>query len=136
MEDGFVEEINKTPASIDEYIDSCRPEIRDVLREIRRVIRETAPEATERIGYGMPAFEQNGPLVYFAAFSKHIGFYPLPESIETFAEALAPYKTSKGAVQFPIDKEIPYDLIRRITAYRLQENLKKAAEKPGRNKKL
>ena len=125
-----------TPSNIDEYIDACRPEIRDTLREIRRVIRETAPDATERISYRMPAFEQNGPLVYFAAFAKHIGFYPLPDSIETFADALAPYKTSTGAVQFPIDKEIPYDLIRRITAYRLQENLKKAAEKPGRNKKL
>lgn len=126
----------KAPSNIDEYIDSCRPEIRETLREIRRVIRETAPEATERIGYGMPAFEQNGPLVYFAAFTNHIGFYPLPESIDVFAEALAPYKTSKGAVQFPIGKEIPYDLIRKITAYRLAKNLEKAAEKPRRTKRL
>lgn len=120
----------KTPTNTDEYIELCRPEIRDTLREIRRVIRETAPDATERISYRMPAFEQNGPLVYFAAFANHIGFYPLPDSIETFADALAPYKTSTGAVQFPIGKEIPYDLIRRITAYRLAKNLEKAAEKP------
>ncbi len=130
-----MEEKKETPSNIDEYIDSCCPEIRDTLREIRRVIRETAPDATERISYRMPAFEQNGPLVYFAAFTNHIGFYPLPDSIETFADDLAPYKTSTGAVQFPIGKEIPYDLIRRITAYRLARNLGKPAEEPRRAKK-
>jgi uncharacterized protein YdhG (YjbR/CyaY superfamily) len=130
-----MEDKKTAPSNIDEYIDACRPEIRDTLREIRCVIRETAPDATERISYRMPTFEQNGPLVYFAAFAKHIGFYPLPDSIETFAEDLAPYKTSTGAVQFPIDKEIPYDLIRRITAYRLAKNLEKGEEEPRRTKK-
>lgn len=130
-----MDDSKNAPSVIDEYIDSCRPEIRDTLREIRRVIRETAPEATERIAYRMPAFEQNGPLVYFAAFANHIGFYPLPDSIENFADDLKPYKTSTGAVQFPIGKEIPYDLIRRITAYRLAKNLAMPAENPRRPKK-
>jgi uncharacterized protein YdhG (YjbR/CyaY superfamily) len=77
----------------------------------------------------MPTFTLHGNLVHFAAFAKHIGFYPVPTGIEAFKEELAPYKQGKGSVQFPLDKPIPYDLIRRIVAFRVQENTVNAAAK-------
>jgi uncharacterized protein YdhG (YjbR/CyaY superfamily) len=111
--------------TIDEYIANCPPEVQPVLNEIRAVIHETAPQAKEKISYQMPAFDQNGILVYFAAFKNHIGFFPTGEGIEAFKDELAGYKFSKGGVQFPLDQPMPFDLIRRIVRHRVEENQKK-----------
>lgn len=128
------------PQDIDEYIAGFPPEIQAVLQEIRATVRRAAPDAVEAIAYQMPTFRQEGNLVHFAAYKKHIGFYPAPTGLEAFKEDLAGYKGSKGAVQFPLDRPIPYDLIRRITAYRVSENLadaqaKAEAKKAARKKK-
>lgn len=113
--------------SIDAYIDRFPAEIQDILRQIRAVIREAAPEAVEKISYQMPTFYFHGNLVHFAVQKHHIGFYPAPSGIAQFSKELSAYKTSKGAAQFPLDQPIPYDLIRRITAFRYQENQQKAS---------
>jgi uncharacterized protein YdhG (YjbR/CyaY superfamily) len=119
----------KTPASIDEYIAGFPPEIQEILQNIRKVIREAAPQAQEKISYQMPTFYLHGNLFHFAAFPKHIGFYPVPSGIERFKEELSVYKQGKGSVQFPLDQPIPYDLIRRVAEYRVVENMQKAQSK-------
>lgn len=107
---------------VDEYINRFPAEIKERLTDIRNIIRELAPEATERICMRMPTYDLNGKwLVHFAAFNKHIGFYPQPEGIEAFKNKLAGYKTSKGAVQFPHNKPLPLDIIREIVAYRIKQ---------------
>ncbi|MEN6551606.1 MAG: DUF1801 domain-containing protein [Methanobacterium sp.] len=111
--------------TIDEYIATFPENVQDILQEIRKVIRESAPEAEEAISYGMPTFKLNGNLVHFAAYEKHIGFYPAPSGIEAFKEELSPYKGGKGSVQFPIDKPLPLDLVEKIVIFRVKENLKK-----------
>jgi uncharacterized protein YdhG (YjbR/CyaY superfamily) len=111
--------------SIDEYIAGFPEDIQQKLREIRKVIHETAPEATEKIAYQMPTFFLNGNLVHFAAFKNHIGFYPTPTGLDAFIEEISKYPHSKGAVQFPLDKPIPFDLVRHIVVFRREENLKK-----------
>ncbi|MDF2659360.1 MAG: hypothetical protein K0Q94_2151 [Paenibacillus sp.] len=116
-----------TFATIDDYISQFPPEVQDILRTLRNVIKEAAPEAKEKISYQMPTFVLHGNLVHFAAYKNHIGFYPAPSGIEAFQQELAAYKGAKGSVQFPIDKPLPYDLIRRIVQYRVAENVKKAA---------
>jgi len=88
-------------------------------------MREAAPEAVEVISYQMPAFKLNGILVYFAAFKNHIGFYPTSSGIEQFKKELSPYKWSKGAVQFPLDKPIPFALVKKIVIFRVKENLRR-----------
>jgi uncharacterized protein YdhG (YjbR/CyaY superfamily) len=115
------------PDTVDAYIARFPPEVRAKLQKIRSAIRKAAPGAEERMAYRMPAYWHDGPLVYFAAFKKHIGFYPLPEAIGEFAERLAPYAASKGAVQFPIDEEPPLDLVRDIVRFRAAANEAKAA---------
>jgi uncharacterized protein YdhG (YjbR/CyaY superfamily) len=115
----------KQPKTIDEYIKSFPPDVQDILQKIRRTIRTAAPEAEETISYQIPAFKQNGILVYFAAFKKHVGFFPTSSGINAFQKDLAPYKTSKGTVQFPLEKPIPYDLIKKIVMFRVKENLEK-----------
>ncbi len=122
-------EAKKGPATIDEYIAQCPPDVQPVLQEIRRVIREAAPEAEERISYGMPGFYQKGNLVWFGCHPHHIGFYPTGEGIEHFKDELSGYKTSKGAAQLPLDQPIPYELIGRIVKFRLAENLAKSESK-------
>ena len=119
----------KTITSIDEYIAQFPQEIQAVLSRVRAVIHEAAPEASEKISYGMPTFYLNGNLVHFAAHQKHVGFYPAPSGIEAFREDLAQYPGSKGAVQFSFDRPVPYDLIRRIVEYRAAENRKKPAKR-------
>jgi uncharacterized protein YdhG (YjbR/CyaY superfamily) len=109
--------------SIDEYITTFPKNVRDILEELRRVIRETAPKAEESISYGIPTFKLNGNLVHFAAFKNHIGFYPTPSAIVAFKKELAPYKQAKGSVQFPIDKPIPFGIVKRIVKYRVKESL-------------
>ncbi|MDF2942498.1 MAG: hypothetical protein K0S01_1356 [Herbinix sp.] len=111
--------------SIDEYIATFPMEIQEILMELRAVIKEVAPEAEEKISYQMPAFTLKGKnLVYFAAFKKHIGFYPIPSGIAAFQDELAVYKTAKGSVQFPLNQPMPIELIRRIVKFRVDENLK------------
>ena len=118
-----------TPKEIDEYIASYPKDVQEILAKIRSTIREAAPEAGEKISYGMPTFTLKGNLVHFAAFKKHIGFYPIPSGIEAFKEELSAYKGGKGSVQFPLDEPIPYELISRIVKFRVEENLKKAEAK-------
>lgn len=111
--------------TIDEYIATFTENVQDILQEIRKVIQEAAPEAEEAISYGMPTFKLNGNLVHFAAYDKHIGFYPAPSGIEAFKDELSPYKGGKGSVQFPIDKPLPLDLVEKIVIFRVKENLNK-----------
>lgn len=111
--------------TIDEYIAQFTPEVQELLQNLRDVISASAPDAQERISYQMPAYYLNGNLVYFAAFKNHIGFYPTASGIEAFKEELSGYKSSKGAVQFPIGKPLPYDLVERIVKFRAAENSKK-----------
>lgn len=110
--------------SIDEYIRSFPPEIQQLLEQIRDTVKHTAPEAEETINYAMPTFKLNGNLVHFAAYKNHIGFYPTPSGIEAYKEKLSVYKSSKGAVQFPLDKPLPLDLIKEIVMFRVKENMK------------
>lgn len=117
-----------TAQSIDEYIAGFPAETQSVLEQMRALIREAAPEATETISYAIPTFDLNGHLVHFAAFAKHIGFYPVPGGIEVFKEELAPYKQGKGSVQFPLGQSLPVDLIRRIVEFRVEENRHKASK--------
>ncbi|RDE16247.1 MAG: hypothetical protein C4K47_01980 [Candidatus Thorarchaeota archaeon] len=108
--------------TIDEYIVTFPRNVQVILKELRRTIRDSAPEAEEAITYGMPAFKLNGNLVFFAAFKNHIGFYPTPSAIEAFKEELSDYEVSKGTIRFPMNRPVPLDLVRRIVAYRVKEN--------------
>jgi uncharacterized protein YdhG (YjbR/CyaY superfamily) len=112
------------PTTIDEYIAQFPEDIQQILVKIRAVIKETAPDAVEKISYQMPAFYLNGNLVWFAAYKRHIGVYPVPSGNDAFNKELSVYKRGKGTIQFPLEKPIPYDLIRRIVKYRVAENLK------------
>ena len=118
--------------SIDEYIASYPDDIQELLRKIRKTIRESAPDADEKISYQMPTFSLNGNLVHFAAWQKHIGFYPGASGIAAFKEELSMYEFAKGSVQFPYGKPIPFDLISKIVKFRVMENLKKAEVKKKR----
>lgn len=118
-----------TPRDIDDYIAGFQPDVQTILQKIRTTIREAAPDAEEKISYQMPTFYLKGNLVYFAAFQKHIGFYPIPTGIKKFEKELSVYKMGKGSVQFPLDKPIPYDLISKIVKFRVKENLKRAEVK-------
>ena len=120
---------NTNPKNIDEYIAAFPMDVQEKLQRIRETIRKAAPDAGEKIGYGMPTFTLHGNLVHFAAYKRHIGFYPTPSGIEKFEKELSVYKSSKGAVQFPLDRPIPYDLVAKIVAFRVGENLAKAAAK-------
>ncbi len=112
--------------TIDEYIRTFLKDVQTILEKMRKTIREAAPGAVETISYQMPTFKLNGKgLVYFAAFKNHIGFYPIPSGVEAFEKELSPYKQGKGSVQFPIDQPVPYDLVRRVVTFRVNENLGK-----------
>lgn len=116
--------------NIDEYINSFQEEVQEILKKIRLTIKQAAPAAEESINYNMPAFKTHGkPLVYFAAFENHIGFYATPSGHKEFAKDLSQYKQGKGSVQFPLDKPIPLDLIRKITLFRVKENEMKSKKK-------
>ncbi len=121
--------MNQVPKTIDEYIATFTEEVQQHLKQIREVIKKTAPQAEEKIGYGMPTFTLNGNLIHFAAYKNHIGLYPAPQALEEFKEELSGYKGSKGAVQFPLDEPMPLALIERITKYRIQKNLEKPLKK-------
>lgn len=116
-------------ASVAEYIAAQPKDRQAILKKVRAAIRKAAPKAEEGISYGMPAYKQDGPLVYFAAMKHHLGFYPTGKGVEAFAIAFAKYKGSKGAVQFPWDQPIPYDLIARVVKHRISANRAKAAQR-------
>lgn len=109
--------------NIDEYINNFPKDLQDQLKKLRSTIRKAAPNAEEKISYQMPTFALYGNLVYFAAYKKHIGFYPTSSGIKEFQSELTEYKTSKGAVQFPIDQPLPLKLIAKIVKYRVKENI-------------
>ena len=117
------------PKNIDEYIAGFPHEIQEILEKIRMTIREAAPDAEEAIKYQMPTFTLKGNLVHFAAFKKHIGFYPTPTGTEEFRKELSVYEGAKGSVRFPLDKPIPFDLISEIVKFRVKENLERAEAK-------
>jgi uncharacterized protein YdhG (YjbR/CyaY superfamily) len=121
--------MKQSPAAaktVDEYIAAFSPEVQSILERIRQVVREAAPEAQEVISYRMPALKQGGILVYFAAFRNHIGLYPPVSGDPDLEKAIAPYAGAKGNLRFPFDKPLPYDLIARVTALRLEQNLARA----------
>jgi len=122
--------ISKTPTTIDEYIAGFTTDIQLILNQVRSTIRHAAPYAEESIGYGMPAYKTHGkPLVYFAGFKNHIGFYATPTGHAEFAKELSKYKQGKGSVQFPIDQPMPLELIAQIVEFRVIENQEKAKVK-------
>jgi uncharacterized protein YdhG (YjbR/CyaY superfamily) len=120
--------------SMDEYIAVFPEDVQSILKELRAVIKAAAPDAEEKISYQMPTFFLKGNLVHFAAHKSHIGFYPTPSGIEAFRDELSGYKGAKGSIQFPIDKPLPFELIRKIVQFRVAENLKKAEIKSGKKK--
>jgi uncharacterized protein YdhG (YjbR/CyaY superfamily) len=111
--------------TIEEYIKTFPPDIQIILEQMRQTISQAAPEATEAISYQMPAFKLNGNLVFFAAFKNHIGFFPTPSGVRAFRKELSPYKLSKGTIQFPLDKPVPFNLVKKIVIFRVKENSKK-----------
>lgn len=118
--------------TMDEYIKTFPKDVQSILEEMRNTIRKAAPEATEAISYQMPTFRLNGKnLVHFAAFKNHVGFYPIPSAIKAFERELSQYKQGKGSVQFPIDKRIPHNLLRKIVIFRVKENQSRYSGKPS-----
>ncbi|ADB42057.1 iron chaperone [Spirosoma linguale] len=119
-----------SPTTIDAYIAGFPESVQERLQQVRAMLRQVAPEAEETISYGIPTLKLNGNLVHYAAFKNHIGFYPAPQGLEAFKEELSGYKGAKGSVQFPFDQPLPLDLIAKITKFRIEQNLVKAAGKP------
>lgn len=108
--------------SINSYIETFPENVQEILQELREIIKKTAPNSEESISYGMPAFKLNGkPLVYFGGFKNHVGFYALPSGNEVFQKELSNYKTGKGSIQFPLEKEMPWKLIEKIVKFRMEE---------------
>lgn len=119
---------------IDQYIGQFSPEIQEILIKVRSAIRKAAPEAIETIKYKMPTYVLEGNLVHFSANKNHLGFYPAPSGLEAFSKEISAYKNSKGAVQFPYDREIPYALIEKITHFRVEEQKKLALKRKAKSK--
>ena len=116
--------------SVDAYIASFPEATREQLETLRQTIKQEAPSAAEAIKYGMPTFVLHGNLVYFAAWKKHIGFYPITAAMEEALDELSEYNTSgKGTIQFPLDKPLPLALIRKIVAFRVEEHLESEARR-------
>jgi uncharacterized protein YdhG (YjbR/CyaY superfamily) len=111
--------------TVDEYIAMFPKNIQSILKELRQAIKDSAPNAEEAISYQMPTFKLNGNLVWFAAFKNHIGFYPKTSAIEAFKEELSDYEVTKGTVRFPLNKPIPFNLVKKMVRYRVKENLDK-----------
>lgn len=119
-----------TPQTIDEYIAGFPDDVQEILEKIRATIRKAAPKAEEKISYRIPTFTLNDIyLIYFAAYKKHIGLYPAPRGSEEFQKELADYEGGKGTVRFPLDKPIPFGLIRRIVQFRIKENQERVKAK-------
>ena len=109
-------------------------EIQEILETLRKVIKEAAPDAKEKISWEMPTFVFHGNLLHFAAYKNHIGFYPAPSGIVAFKNELSEYKGAKGSVQFPLKKPMPYELISKIVKFRVAENIKDAEDKLQKKK--
>ncbi len=120
------------PETIDEYIKAFPQDVQTILGKLRLTIQNAAPGATEKISYRMPTFYLNGNLVHFAAFDHHIGFYPTSSGVSAFQDELAGYKTSKGAIQFPIVQPLPLGLVEKIVAFRVMENIGKSPRGKGK----
>jgi len=119
----------KPPKDFDDYLDRFPKEVQQRLQKVRLTVKKAAPQAKEKISYGIPSCTLNGMLVWFAAFKSHIGFYPRTSAITAFKKELSGYKGAKGSVQFPFDKPLPLSLISRIVKFRVKENLSKRKEK-------
>ncbi len=117
-----MESKQKHAKTVDEYIGAFPKDVQTILAGLRKTIKAAAPAATERISYQIPAFFLNGILVWFAAYKKHIGFYPKASGISAFRKELSAYKQAKGSVQCPIDKPLPLSLIKKIVKFRVSEN--------------
>ncbi|MFI5137240.1 MAG: iron chaperone [Sphingobacteriales bacterium] len=115
--------------TVDEYFSTLPSNTKSLLEELRSIIKLAAPTAKEVISYNMPAFKLHSVLVYYAAYKGHIGVYPTSSPIEVFKDDLAPYKYSKGAIQFPLDEPMPADLISRIVKFRVQQDSEQAKKK-------
>ncbi|MCK9212783.1 MAG: DUF1801 domain-containing protein [Ignavibacteriaceae bacterium] len=124
-----MEPTSKKFKTVDEYFSTFPKNVKNILTELRKTIKQAAPQAEELISYNMPAFKLNGILVYYAAYNKHIGFYPTSSGIETFKNELSDYKWAKGSIQFPLDKPLPTELITNIVKFRVMRNSEKAATK-------
>jgi uncharacterized protein YdhG (YjbR/CyaY superfamily) len=114
--------IKLRPTTVNEYINAAPKDTRAKLREMRSIIRSTAKGATESLKWGMPAYSYKRILVCFAVFKNHIGFFPTPSAIKALEKDIANYKTSKGGIQFPLEKKLPVSLIRKITGFRVMES--------------
>src|SRR5688500_19382807 len=121
-----------TPTTIDEYIAAFPREIRARLEQLRKVVREAAPGAEERISYRIPTFSLCGNIVHFAGYERHVGFYPGPSGVKKFARKLSGYASAKGSVQFPHDRPLPLGLVRELVLFRVEENLAKYAGRRAR----
>ena len=119
----------KTPKNFEDYLERFPKHVQQRLQKIRLTVKKAAPQAEEKISYGIPAFTLNGMLVWFAAFKNHIGFYPRTSAIAAFKKELSTYKGAKGSVQFPFDKPLPLPLISRMVKFRVKENLSKTKQK-------
>lgn len=124
-----------TFATIDDYIANYPPEIQERLRALRKVIREAAPDAEERMSWQMPTFFLHGNLVHFAVNKHHIGFYPAPSGVEAFLAVSPEYKGTKGSIHFPHNKPLPLDLVSRVVRLRMEENIRDAEERLALKKK-
>jgi len=111
--------------TVDDYLKTFPPTVRSVLEKIRRAIRSAAPGAEETISYGIAGYKYHGMLIYFAGYKNHVSIYPAPRTVPAFKKELADYKGGKGTVQFPLDKPLPLDLVKRIVRYRMKENEEK-----------
>lgn len=118
--------------TVDEYLSTFPKNVKGILAELRMTIKQAAPQSEELISYNMPAFKLNGILVYYAAYKKHIGFYPTSSGIEAFKNELTGYKWAKGSIQFPLYQPLPTELITNIVKFRVMRNLEKATSKAKR----
>ena len=125
------------PQNIDEYIDGFPQDVQEILKKIRAIIKKSAPKAQETISYGIPTLTlRDTYLVYYAAYKKHIAIYPVPTGDAEFNEEISAYRKGKGTLQFPLDKDIPYALIRKLVKHSLQNNLTRAEAKRKKKSRL
>jgi uncharacterized protein YdhG (YjbR/CyaY superfamily) len=121
--------MKKSFTTVDEYIQSFPVSTQKLLKQLRTLVQKAAPKVEEVLSYHMPAYKQHGIVVYFAAYAKHIGFYPMPGAIKEFKKDIAVYKSARGSVQFPLDKPLPTALITKMVKFRVKENLQKMEAK-------